>query len=78
MYSPASASCSQLKPLTLVLASLMVAIAPNPGSASLQPQFYCWGSDSEFPIACEDEGDALRGSRTMGLGPSTVEEPFPC
>jgi hypothetical protein len=78
MYSPASASCSQLKPLTLVLASLMVAIAPNPGSASLQPQFYCWGSDSEFPIACEDEGDALRVSRTMGLGPSTVEEPFPC
>jgi hypothetical protein len=43
--------------IALVLAGLFAALAACPGSASLQPQMYCWGGDSEFPVACEEEGD---------------------
>ena len=27
------------------------------GSASIQPQMYCWSPDSELPVPCTEDGD---------------------
>ncbi len=47
-----------MRPILVLLLAVSVAAAlPLPGAASLQPQMFCWSGDSEFPVACEYEGD---------------------
>jgi hypothetical protein len=63
--------------LALAIVGLLAAGAAGPGAASLQPQMYCWSGDSEFPVACEDDGEddearAGRG-RPNGIGPPSPE-----
>jgi hypothetical protein len=55
----------------MLAAGACAVLVPLPGAASLQPHMYCWSGDSEFPVACEDEGedDEARPGNASAAGP---------
>jgi len=66
-----------MKPLLkFVLVGFTVILIVSPGTASLQPQIYCWTGDSEFPVACEEDEDEARPRRRLRLtGAGALQQP---
>lgn len=45
------------------LAVVFAAVGPGlPAQGRVQPQMFCWSSDVEFPVACEEEEDEDEGN----------------
>jgi hypothetical protein len=43
--------------IRLAIAIAAVGGAGLPAQGRIQPQMFCWSSDVEFPVACEEEED---------------------
>lgn len=54
--------------LKFAIVGAAVIMAETPAHARVQPQMFCWSSDVEFPVACEEEEDEDEGNKLTLLG----------